>query len=429
MEIAVKKEREKRNYELKKHVNAIHCSNNLSLVQRKLFNALLFNAYPDLPYKQQFEVRGKQLSELIGYNSKDVAKLKSALLGLITTAIEWNVIDCNTGQEKKWRASSILASAELSQGRCLYEYSQVMKELLYQPEMYGRLNIELVAKFKSSYGLALYENCIRYQGLPQTPWFSIEIFRKLMGVFDGKYAAFKDFKKRVIDIAVAEINAISPVLVTPEVERVNQKVTQIRFKLKNRVGEQAASVLSGTVNAELKDILSKTFGLSDAIIAEVISQYEEAYIREKLEVIIQSPAFLSGKIRGLAGYFINALKKDYQPSKSSKAVVDSLKKAQEVEAQEKQKKEESRAERYNKYISNRVEAYLASLDAKQHEALIDQFEIHMRDQSNVFQRWYRQSGFEHAAVKACFKQFIKDSNKLGALVSQEEFMSLIDESN
>lgn len=86
--------------ELKKHVNAIHCTNNLTLVQRKLFNALLFNAYPELPYKQQFKIKGKDLYKLIGYNSKDTAKLKEALFGLISIAIEWNVIDCSTGKEK-----------------------------------------------------------------------------------------------------------------------------------------------------------------------------------------------------------------------------------------------------------------------------------------------------------------------------------------
>ena len=44
--------------------------------------------------------KGKELHKLIGYNSKDTGKLKDALLGLITIAIEWNVIDCATGQEK-----------------------------------------------------------------------------------------------------------------------------------------------------------------------------------------------------------------------------------------------------------------------------------------------------------------------------------------
>lgn len=106
-----------------------------------------------------------------------------------------------------------------------------MKDLMYQPEIYGQINIDLVSKFKSGYGLALYENCIRYKGLMQTPWFPIEIFRKLMGVFDGKYQVFKDFKKRVLDVGVNEVNTVSPIRIVPELERVNQKVTKIRFKL------------------------------------------------------------------------------------------------------------------------------------------------------------------------------------------------------
>ena len=62
--------------ELKKHVNAIHCSNNLSLMQRKLFNALLFNAYPELPHRSQFQITSKELCRLIGFNSNDYADSK-----------------------------------------------------------------------------------------------------------------------------------------------------------------------------------------------------------------------------------------------------------------------------------------------------------------------------------------------------------------
>jgi len=231
MTLNIVRENNSKYLELKKHVNAIHCTNNLTLVQRKLFNALLFSAYPKLPHKTRFQIHTRQLCNLIGYNSNDYGKLKRALLGLVTIAIEWNVIDTLTGKEKNWKASSILASAELEGGHCYYEYSHMMKDFLYQPEIYGRIDMLLVAQFKSSYGLALYENCVRYQGLPQTPWFPLDIFRKLMGVFGEKYSAFKDFKKRVINIAVDEVNALSPISVDAEIERKNQKATRIRFKL------------------------------------------------------------------------------------------------------------------------------------------------------------------------------------------------------
>lgn len=420
---------EPKKYELKKHINAIHCSNNLSLVQRKLFNALLFNAYSDLPYKQTFQIKGKDLAQLIGYNSKDSGKLKGALLGLMTIAIEWNVIDCLTGQEK-WKASSILASAELSNGLCVYEYSQIMKDILYQPEIYGRINIELVSKFKSSYGLALYENCLRYQGLPQTPWFPLDVFRKLMGVFDEKYNAYKDFKKRVVDIAVNEVNAISTITIIPEVERINQKVTKIRFKLvSGKIIDTSES--EHLLSDDLKAVLEKTFGLSQEMILEIRSKYDADYINEKIELIIKSDNFTSGKIRGLAGYLLEALKKDYKPTNSSKVVVAELKKIKEQEEKEKKSKEESRAKRYGLYVTKKINDYVGKLTTAEQGELNSQFEVYIKDQPGIFQKWYQTKGFDHPAVKASFHTYIKDHRKeyIGEILTLDDFIQLIDESN
>ncbi len=416
-----------KNIELKKHVNAIHCSNNLTLVQRKLFNALLFNAYPNLPHKQTFEIKGKDLYKLIGYNSKDTGKLKDALLGLITIAIEWNVIDCSNGQEKKWKASSILASAELSNGICSYEYSQVMRDFLYQPEIYGKINIELVSQFKSGYGLALYENCIRYKGLTQTPWFPIDVFRKLMGVYDDKYPAFKDFKKRVLDVGVTEVNSISPIKVIPEIERVNQKVVKIRFILTKSI-DHISMVLAENIDDELNRILIDTFGFSDGMVDEVFSKYEQNYIREKIEIIIQSENFVGGKIRGLAGYLTEALKKDYKPSRSSKILVDERRKIKEQKENDKIQKEKDASEKYKAYITKKINGYMASLTSEQHQQLMDEFDEHMKFQNSTTLNFYRKYGLDHPAVKASFNNYIKEKKKenIGSLLSMDELLELLE---
>lgn len=422
--------KDERYFELKKHVSTIHCSNNLTLVQRKLFNALLFSAYPELPYKQKFSIKGKDLCLLIGYNSKDTAKLKAALLGLITIAIEWNVIDSKTGQEKKWKASSILASAELSDGLCVYEYSQVMKDLLYQPEIYGRINLALVSQFKSNYGLALYENCIRYQGLLQTPWFSLAVFRKLMGVFENKYPAFKDFKKRVVDIAVNEVNTISPLTIIPEVERINQKVTKIRFKLEKQTQTQRLVSTKSFSDTELATALISTFGLSQQMIDEVFAKYDLVYVREKVNFIIQSDSFVSGKIRGLAGYLIDALKKDYKPSKSSQVIVNERGKIRESENKKKKDEEESRIGSYNKYVVKKIDTYLTKLSQEQHKALMSDFEAYLKNQNNnILREWYKKHGLNHPATRSGLNTFIKESqsNPLGELLSVEEYITLIEE--
>ena len=60
--------------------------------------------------------------------------------------------------------------------------------------MFGKIDLVIQSKFRSSYGLALYENCIRYRGLPHTKWFDMALFKKLMGTPVGKYDIFRDFK-------------------------------------------------------------------------------------------------------------------------------------------------------------------------------------------------------------------------------------------
>src|SRR3990167_5706163 len=147
--------------ELKKHAATIHCSNSLSLLQRKISNALLYHAYKELMVREEHEITVKQLCRLIGYNGNNHSVIKDALKELISTVIEWNVVSDVTGNEN-WTASSILASVSLEGQLCYYAYSPRMKQLLHTPSMFGKIDLVIQSRFRSSYGLALYENCSRY---------------------------------------------------------------------------------------------------------------------------------------------------------------------------------------------------------------------------------------------------------------------------
>ena len=63
---------------IKKNVSAIHINAKLSLLQRKLVNALLYNAYDSLLTSDNHSVNVALLSEMIGFDSKNIAYLKQA---------------------------------------------------------------------------------------------------------------------------------------------------------------------------------------------------------------------------------------------------------------------------------------------------------------------------------------------------------------
>jgi plasmid replication initiation protein len=298
--------------ELKKHVGAIHSSNTLSLIQRKIANGLLFNAYNDLLTKDEHQISVKDLCSLIGYDSKDYKTIKNALINLLSTVIEWNLIDKETTTgEGIWSASSIIADATIEGSKCYYSYSNRMKQLLHRPEIYGRLNMTIQAKFKSGYGLALYENCIRYQNLTQTPWIDFYVFRRLMGVEESKYLIFRDFKKRVLDKAVSEVNKYAPIIITPELRRNNRTVIFIRFTIKNSTNCQ--QVTNGRMySSDLYQKLINKYSFASGQIILLEGKYKEAYILEKMQLIEKSSNYIQGKITNLAGYLQCALEDNYQ---------------------------------------------------------------------------------------------------------------------
>jgi hypothetical protein len=96
---------------VKKNVAAIHVSGKLTLLQRKLSNVLLLNAYDTLIHQGAHTIDAQTLCSMIGYNSNDMETLKQSLRGLVETSAEWDMLDENGQQE--WGVSSLLAFAKL----------------------------------------------------------------------------------------------------------------------------------------------------------------------------------------------------------------------------------------------------------------------------------------------------------------------------
>lgn len=366
--------------ELKKHAATIHCSNTLSLLQRKVSNALLYHAYGELMQKEEHEISVKQLCRLIGYNGNNHAVIKEALKALISTVIEWNLINDVTGQEN-WTASSILASVSLEGPQCYFAYSPRMKQLLHSPSMFGKIDLVIQSKFRSSYGLALYENCIRYRGLPHTKWFDMELFKKLMGVPEGMYDVFRDFKRRVLDKAIDEVNTYSDLVIACELGKEGRKVVKVRFKLKERakktrLGNATAVPRLEAPQSDLAAQLNTEFGLSPEQIEQVLAAYDAKFIQDKVAVIKASKPYQAGKVENLTGYLISALKNNYQPPKRMKSadnVVNIVDARTEFEMVEIKRRIEEVREAYQLYREETIHQAIDDLPAKKRQAFMEAF--------------------------------------------------------
>ncbi|MDH0341994.1 replication initiation protein [Chromobacterium haemolyticum] len=396
---------------VKKHAGAVHIKNDLSCLQRKVWDVLLHNAYDQLPDSMVIahQIRVRDLMELAGFDSKNVAYLKEALEDMVTTKLTWNIID---GKGKKeWGVSAALASAVIVDGMCSYAYSPHLRQKLYNPEYYAGIDILINRKFDSNHALALYQNCVRYRNIHQTPYFSLELFRDLIGV--GENSSYDDFKvlnRAVIKPAMKEINTVSDISVDVEMRREKRKVVGLKFIIQENVQGSLPIEATVTFNVEILARLQEYFCLTEKQAKEALVTHSEDRITAAMQYVEER--YLAGKIKkgqkGIAPYFLKILKDgDIQVGESAfdrakREVSDKRKAAQAGEAEIEQLIASFKAERQNE-----VRNYIEGLVGQALDAVHAEFDQYLAGRNMLaYPRW-KKSGLTTKMVQTEFNMFIE----------------------
>lgn len=301
---------------VKKHVAAIHVSGKLTLLQRKLSNVLLLNAYDTLISRTRHQIDARTLCLMIGYNSNDMETLKQSLKGLAETVAEWDMLD-EKGQQE-WGVSSLLSYAKLKGGVCEYAYSPALAEKLHDPKVFALINLNIQRRFTSGHALALYENCYRFVRTGSTGWWPLDLFRRLMGVEGSAYyETFKHLNAKVIKPAVGEVNKTSNILITPETRKQGRVVTEIRFRIKENPQlaildiDDGEGMRHGPVYARLRGL-----GVSDRLARQWLSVHGEEQLVAKLDYVESRK-----NVKSMVGYLSAALDGGFAEEKAASEAV------------------------------------------------------------------------------------------------------------
>ena len=220
-----------REIRLKKAAEVITMHGKLSLVQHKMFNALLLHAYHSLPKQALHSIPLTELCRTVGYNSKNRDPIHAALRGLAITAVEWGD---PTDDDGPWVVSTMLAQAEIRGGMVTYEYSTFMRGKLYNPAVYAAINLTYAHRFRGAYTLRLYEICERFRRVGSTGWKPIPEWKSLLGLEPAQYPAYKALSRTVLRPAVRSVNKLSDLHIVMETQKRGHggKVHAIRFLIK-----------------------------------------------------------------------------------------------------------------------------------------------------------------------------------------------------
>jgi len=166
---------------LKKSVGAIHSSEKLSLVQRKLANVLLYAAYDNLMQTDTHTIPVPIMCSMLGWDgSNRIEYLKEAIASLQETRLEFNLREDG---EDTWESMTMLSYAKIKNGVCTYRYDKALAERFYDPAIFAIINLRVQRKIDSAHALNLYENCIRYKNTNtgSTGSWSLDFFREIVG--------------------------------------------------------------------------------------------------------------------------------------------------------------------------------------------------------------------------------------------------------
>ena len=308
---------------------AIQIQGNLTHLQRRVWNILLANAYDELPNKDIHRVSVVELSEKLGFDSKNQEHLKEALEALVDHTVEWNIL--NKDKKQIWGVAALLASAEIENGICTYGFAPHLRYKLYNPRIYTKLNLRLQNQFTSRYALILWEVCFDYfdtaRNEGETPFIPLEKFRELMGMARDEYPAFKALNQWVIKPAIEEINEFTNFFVEVEQKRQGRSIAFLKFRISRLKqlddSEQEplypdvedlpaialALVQAGVARREALKITNQEWEAVDADAELKPEDYRDfqAYVEEKTALAHQA-----ANVKNIGGFIVQAIRENYQ---------------------------------------------------------------------------------------------------------------------
>lgn len=406
------KKHSKDNQILKKHVAAIHIGAKLSLLQRKLVNALLYNAYDQLLTGKEHHISASVLCEMIGFDSKNIGYLKGALKGLMETVVEFDVLE--EDGKRSWEAMVLLPYARIKGGTCTYRYERSLAEKLYHPDVYSKINLSVLREMNSAHALVLYENCYRFEGIGHTAWWDIEVFRKLMAVdLMPSYKPFKALNRNVIQPAIKEVNKLSNIQIEMETRMKGRTVTGLRFIVKpnaqlSLVGMDVEDEI--TARRAYKALMAE--GVSKTLARAWVIEYDESYIFEKLDLASSEAA--RGKIKSSkAGFLRAAVEQDFhnENTEKQKRLEDSRAAKAEQEKLERKLEALKRAHReaetaYHRSCADKVDEKFQALPEAQREDVLGEFQRSLG--SRIYVDAFKKAGWSDRLNAVEIRRFWSD---------------------
>ena len=213
----------------------INASYNLELTEQRLMLLAIINAREKgqgITSDSKLEIRASDYAKHFNVSIDASYKaLKDAVNNLFNRQFSY------IAEYKRTGKTGIVRSRWVS--RVFYVDELAILEITFAPDVvplitrleqhFTSYQLEQVTHLSSKYAIRLYELLIAWRNVGKTPQLTLAEFRAKIGVEDIEYVAMNDFKKRVLEPSIAQINQHTDITVSYEQHKAGRVITGFSF--------------------------------------------------------------------------------------------------------------------------------------------------------------------------------------------------------
>ena len=211
--------------------------------------------------------------------------LENAVNGLYES--EYRFIEILPNGERKTHRERFVSGVTYSEGLGLVQLKftpETIPLVIGLSENFTKYEIEQVSKLSSQYALRLYEILAQWRTKGKCMLKLAEL-RFKFGLLDGEYPRMDNFKKRVLDIAVSEINANTDITTSYEQHKQGRKIIGFTFTIKQKSTaqqtKQTANIDLNNLTDQEHDIIAQKNAYADSIGAT--AEHRQNLIKQALK--------------------------------------------------------------------------------------------------------------------------------------------------
>ena len=223
---------------ISKHNKLISASYSLGIPEQRIIFLAIVEARAQ---KQMIDARGVLQIHASSYQEQfKVEKhtsydaLKSAARGLFDAHFEYDDIHEKTGDLVHRIVRWVQSVSYIDKtGMIELQFTDAVIPLITRlSEQYTEYDLKQVSELQSEYAIRLYELMMQWKSVGKTNKIATDDLRKKLGVEPEQYQRMSNFKARVLDLAISQINDFTDVTATYEQHKRGKVITGFTFKFK-----------------------------------------------------------------------------------------------------------------------------------------------------------------------------------------------------